>query len=383
VTSPGILVDGVRRAFGPVQAVRNVTLEAHAGRVTGLVGPNGSGKTTLLLMLASLLAPDAGSIRIDGVDPVTDPQAARGILGWMPDALGAWNSLTSRETLVVTGRLYGMPVPDARARAEALLAEVGLDELANAPARVLSRGQKQRLGLARALVHDPRVLLLDEPASGLDPQARIDLRVLLRRLAAEGRTILVSSHILAELEEVVDDAVFLLAGETVDPGRVEAAARRSRPWRVRLAEGDAAAAADRVASALRIPLESVSTDRRDVIVAFESDEAAAGALRELVTAGMPVAEFAAAQGTLEHTFLDLGTGVPPQVAAVPATDGTARPADVASGRAPSADAPAPAPSPPPAAPPSAPQAAPPSPPAAGSPSAPPAARPTTDEGQGS
>lgn len=319
MTTPGIVVQGVQRSFGPVQAVRNVTLRADAGRVTGLVGPNGSGKTTLLLMLASLLAPDAGSIRIDGIDPVTNPQAARAVLGWMPDALGAWNSLTSRETLSVTARLYGMPAAAASVRADALLTEVGLVDLADAPARVLSRGQKQRLGLARALVHDPRVLLLDEPASGLDPQARIDLRLLLRRFAAEGRTVLVSSHILSELEEVVDDAVFLMAGVTVDPARVEAASRRARPWRVRLAGAEPSPAdMERVAAALRVPVESLGVDRRDVVVSFESEDAAAAALRDLVSAGLDVVEFAAAQGALERTFLDLGDGRPPQQPTSPA-----------------------------------------------------------------
>jgi len=315
---PGIVVEGVRRSFGQVQAVRSVSLHARAGRVTGLVGPNGSGKTTLLLMLASLLAPDAGVIRIDGIDPVADPQAARVRLGWMPDALGAWNALSSRETLVVTARLYGMPKADASARADALLADVGLVELADAPARVLSRGQKQRLGLARALVHEPRVLLLDEPASGLDPQARIELRLLLRRFAAEGRTVLVSSHILSELEEVVDDAVFLLAGATVDPARVEAASRRARPWRVRLADAEGEDAVARVAAALGVPIEAVGVDRRDVVVSFETDADAAAALRDLVTKGLGVVEFAAAQGALERTFLDLGDGRPPQAPPGPA-----------------------------------------------------------------
>ncbi len=348
VAEPGIVVQGVRRSFGEVQAVRSITFGAHAGRVTGLVGPNGSGKTTLLLMLASLLAPDDGSIRIAGVDPVADPQAARALLGWMPDALGAWNALTSRETLVVTARLYGMPKDAASARADALLTEVGLVELADAPARVLSRGQKQRLGLARALVHDPRVLLLDEPASGLDPQARIDLRRLLRRFAAEGRTVLVSSHILSELEEVVDDAVFLLAGATVDPARVEAAARRARPWRVRLASAEAGGAVDRVAAALRVPAETLGTDRRDVVVSFESEDAAAAALRDLIGAGLDVVEFAAAQGALERTFLDLGDGRPPAQPApgaaapapgAPATGGTGAPAPAPGAPAPGAPAP--------------------------------------------
>jgi ABC-type multidrug transport system ATPase subunit len=295
----------VRRSFGHVHAVRDVSFEARAGAVTGLVGPNGSGKTTLMLMLASLLAPDAGSIRIGGVDPLAEPAAARALLGWMPDALGAWPTLTARETLVMTGRLYGLDAEAARAGAARLLDEVGLGTLSDAPARVLSRGQKQRLGLARALVHDPRVLLLDEPASGLDPQARIDLRVLLRRLAAEGRTILISSHILSELEEVVDEAVFLVDGATVSSERVAAAATRLRTWRIRLADRDATAAVLPVAQTLGLDAALVPIDRRDLLVSFASDDDAASALAALVGAGLPVAEFAAATGLLEHTFLDL------------------------------------------------------------------------------
>ncbi len=301
----GIVVTGVRRSFGAVHAVRDVSFDARAGAVTGLVGPNGSGKTTLMLMLASLLAPDAGTIRIGGIDPVADPASARAVLGWMPDALGAWPSLTARETLTMTARLYGIEPDPAREGAARLLAEVGLSALADAPARVLSRGQKQRLGLARALVHDPQVLLLDEPASGLDPQARIDLRVLLRRLAADGRTILLSSHILSELEEVVDDAVFLVEGSTVAGDRFAAAATRQRSWRIRLADRDATAAVLPVAQTLGLDAALVPIDRRDLLVAFASDADAASALAALVGAGLPVAEFAAATGMLEHTFLDL------------------------------------------------------------------------------
>ena len=308
MTSSGISATGVRRSFGTVHAVRDVSFEARAGAVTGLIGPNGSGKTTLLLMLASLLAPDEGEIRVGGIDPIADPAGARAILGWMPDSLGAWPSLTSRETLVTTGRLYGLDAASADAGATRLLDEVGLSELADQPARVLSRGQKQRLGLARALVHDPAVLLLDEPASGLDPQARIDLRTLLRRFAAQGKTILISSHILSELEEVVDDAVYLLDGATVSGDRIAAAAARQRTWRVRLADRDAVASVVPIAQALGLDAALVPVDRRDVLIAFPSDADAARALAALVAAGLPVAEFAAASGILEHTFLDLEGG---------------------------------------------------------------------------
>ena len=288
-----------------MQAVRAATFRAEQGRVTGLVGPNGAGKTTLLLMLASLLAPDTGSIRIGDVDPMVDTLAARRLLGWMPDALGAWPSLTARETIVTTARLYGISPTDAAVRATELLALVELGELADSPARVLSRGQKQKLGLARALVHDPQVLLLDEPASGLDPEARVQLRVLLRRLAAEGRTILISSHILSELEEVVDDAVFLVAGAVVDAAPAQASIRA---WRLRLAGATAErlnADTWQIASTLGVSPDVLVADRGAVLVGFQNEDAAAGALRRLVEAGLPVSEFAPAQSALEHTFLNL------------------------------------------------------------------------------
>lgn len=307
MVTAGITVRDVRRSFGHVEAVRGVDLDARAGAVTGLVGPNGAGKTTLLLMLASLLQPDSGSIRIADIDPVADPAAARARLGWMPDALGAWGSLTVRETLEMTGRLYDLDRPAAARRAGELLDRVGLADLAGSPARVLSRGQKQRLGLARALVHDPSVLLLDEPASGLDPQARIDLRGLLRGFAAAGKTVLISSHILSELEEVVDDAVFLLGGATVSPERVAEAAGRTRTWRVRVAGLDAQTAVLPIATTLGLDVARVPIDRRDVLIPFASETDAAAGLRALLAAGVAVAEFSAATGMLEHTFLDLGT----------------------------------------------------------------------------
>jgi ABC-2 type transport system ATP-binding protein len=186
-----IQVEGVARSFGDVHAVRDASFEVHAGSVTALIGPNGSGKTTLLLMLATLLRPDVGTIRIAGHDPTADPRAVRSAMGWMPDVLGSWGSVSVRRTLEVTGRLYERTAEQSRIRAQQLIELVGLTELADQPTRVLSRGQKQRLSLARALVHEPSVLLLDEPASGLDPAARIDLRTLVRRLASEGVAILV------------------------------------------------------------------------------------------------------------------------------------------------------------------------------------------------
>jgi ABC-type multidrug transport system ATPase subunit len=297
-TDPGIAVERVRRSFDSVHAVRDVTFTAPTGAVTGLIGPNGAGKTTLLLLLASLLRPDGGRIRILGHDPVTDTAAVRSLLGWMPDTLGSWASLSCRASLTMTGRLYGLRTSAASARAAELLDLVGLPEFAERPTRVLSRGQKQKLSLARALVHRPRVLLLDEPASGLDPAARVELRLLLRGLAAEGCTILVSSHDLAELEEVTDGAVFMAAGRTVAVDQVQRAQSRVRDWRVRALDGPALDAALAATAGVRI-------ERGDRLVPVPSEQAAAELLAELVRAGVPVTAFGPAVGDLETTFLEL------------------------------------------------------------------------------
>ena len=175
-----IEVAGVTRFFGSTRAVWNMSMTVPAGSVTGLVGPNGAGKTTLLLMLAALLAPDGGTIRIAGLDPLTQPRQVHQAVGWMPDAFGTWDSLTCTEILMTFATAQGLDEDTGLRNTAEMLAAVHLGEMARTPARVLSRGQKQRLGLARALIHRPQVLLLDEPAAGMDPRSRAELRVLLR-----------------------------------------------------------------------------------------------------------------------------------------------------------------------------------------------------------
>jgi ABC-type multidrug transport system ATPase subunit len=300
--APGIAVTHVARSFGNVHAVRDVSFVVPRGSVTALVGPNGSGKTTLMLMLASLLKPDAGSIRIAGHDPVTQPTDVRAALGWMPDVLGSGASLTVRATLHTTGRLYRFDRDRSAVRAAALIELVGLTELADAPTRVLSRGQKQRLSLARALVHDPQVLVLDEPASGLDPAARVALRVLVRRLAGEGKSILISSHVLAELEEMADAAVFLERGATASDESVARARESRREWRIRTLDDTALRAALPGAG---VPEDEVRADHAGTLVSVRDEAGAARLLAELVRAGVPITAFAPAVGDLEHTLLDL------------------------------------------------------------------------------
>lgn len=303
-----IEAQGVRRSFGAVRAVDGVDLVARPGRVTALIGPNGSGKTTLLLVLAGLLRPDAGTVRVGGVDPLTDSRGARAVTGWMPDVFGTWDSLTAREVLLTFAAAYRVPGDVARTRVTELLATVHLAEYADRPAHVLSRGQKQRLGLARALVHDPQVLLLDEPASGLDPRSRVDLRVLLRDLAGRGKTVLVSSHVLTELDEMADDAVFLSAGRTVATQSVHDAVTTRRPWRVRALSqrGLVTWLDDRgVPWRAEEPFATPAEGSGGVVVDLESEEAAAALLRDAVGAGVPVTALSPATGALESTYLAL------------------------------------------------------------------------------
>ncbi len=304
----GIEVTGATRAFGSVQAVDHIDLQARPGEVTALVGPNGAGKTTLLLMLATLLAPDGGTIRIAGLDPVAEPRQVRAAIGWMPDVFGTWDALTVREVLETVGAAYRMAPGLARTRAAELLDLVHLGDLADRPARVLSRGQKQRLGLARALVHHPSVLLLDEPASGLDPRSRIELRDILRQLAASGATLLVSSHILTELQEIADRAVIVARGRSVavqdltsgsgtDSGSDSESGQRVWHWRITSLDPPRLMAALAHHGVATLPL----TDAVDVEVA--GDIAASELLAQLVGDGIPITSFAPSYGALETAYL--------------------------------------------------------------------------------
>lgn len=271
-----LVATGLSRSFGKHRAVDRADITLVPGRITGLVGPNGAGKTTLLLLLAGLLAPDSGQRLVDGAG--IDDAALRGRTGWMPDVFGTWDSLTCHEILVTFAELYGQTRTDASARADELLAMVHLADFRERRASELSRGQKQRLGLARALVNRPRYLLLDEPASGMDPRSRVELRDQLRAVADEGAAVLVSSHILTELAEMVDDVVLMVEGRT----RVAEASTTT--WQVRLVG---------------------QPDSHAVTVALDDDDAAANYLADLVAKGQRVAEFTRISTGLEQAYLEL------------------------------------------------------------------------------
>ncbi|TWS24317.1 ABC transporter ATP-binding protein [Tsukamurella sputi] len=272
-----LVARGLSLTFKEHVAVADATLTLTPGRITGLVGPNGAGKTTLLLMLAGLLRPSAGSIELDGA-PIA-PEDLRGRIGWMPDVFGTWDSLTPNEILTTFARLYDVPSNEARTRATDLLARVHLSEFADRPAQVLSRGQKQRLGFARAMVHHPPILLLDEPASGMDPRSRFELRDSLRALADSGVAVLVSSHILTELGEMVDDVVMMARGRTEAPP--ESAGTR---WRIRMIG---------------------EPPGGGTYLTFASEADAAAHLAQRIADGAEVVEFARATNALEDSYFAL------------------------------------------------------------------------------
>jgi len=280
--------------------VRGIDLTAARGEVTALVGPNGAGKTTLLLVLATLLVPDAGEVRVAGHDPVTEPDAVRARMGWSPDVFGLYDNLTGREYLEFVGEAMRLPRPRARERAAELLTTARLD--GDVPVHTLSRGQKQRLGLCRALVHDPQVLLLDEPASGLDPRSRVELRELLRSLAARGAAVVVSSHLLGDLEELADRVVFVDGGATVGEHRIDQlpVGTVPRPWRLRSLDPDAL-----VAALTRNGYDHDAPTPAGVDVRLTGDEAAAQLLAGLIRDGVPVVACQPLGGQLEATYLEL------------------------------------------------------------------------------
>ena len=212
---------GLRKAFGTVVAVDGVSFTAPDGRVTGLLGPNGAGKTTALRIVCTVMRPDAGWVRVDGFDPVTDPREVQRRLGVLPDAHGLYPRLTSRENVRYFGRLHGLHGADLDARIERLVSLLDMADIADRRSEGFSHGERMKVALARALVHDPQNVLLDEPTNGLDVMSTRALRDIIRRLREDGRCVLFSSHVMQEVAALCDDVVIVAGGRVVADGTPE------------------------------------------------------------------------------------------------------------------------------------------------------------------
>jgi ABC-2 type transport system ATP-binding protein len=295
-----IIVKDVVFDYPASRALRGVSFEVTDGAVLALVGPNGAGKTTLLRCMAALDPPTSGTIGIAGLDVVESPRAVHRLLGFLPDFFGLYDELTVRQCLIYAARSREVGPAQAPAAAEQAAARVKLGDRLESRAGQLSRGLRQRLAIAQTIVHSPRVLLLDEPAAGLDPEARRDLSELITRLAGDGMTIIVSSHILAELEDYSTRMLMLRDGAVAGGGVVEAGSGAQTREREAVEVVFAAPPPDLEQTLTGLELKVVSLTGATAVI--EADDGS-DIVRRLVEAGLSVRSFTPARRTLEQAYL--------------------------------------------------------------------------------
>ncbi|MDP3866877.1 ABC transporter ATP-binding protein [Phenylobacterium sp.] len=296
-----IEVAGVVYDYPSARALHGVSFQVQAGAVLALVGPNGAGKSTLMRCIAALDAPTEGTIRVAGLDVEADPRGVHAAIGYLPDFFGLYEELSVRKALTYAARSRGVPVAETAAAVEMAAARVQLTDRLEARAGELSRGLKQRLAIAQTIVHQPRVLLLDEPAAGLDPEARRSLSDLILSLAKDGMTIVVSSHILAELEDYSTQMLMIRDGAVAGGGVVAAGSGHQDGARVEVAFAQPPPDLTERLEALGVTVEKVTGDT--AILALPEGEDDSALLGKLIGAGLKVRSFQAARKTLEDAYL--------------------------------------------------------------------------------
>jgi ABC-2 type transport system ATP-binding protein len=301
----------LHKAFENVQAVRGVSFEVFPGEVVGFIGANGAGKTTTMRMMATLEIPDSGTVEVDGWDAAQYPDRVRRLVGWMPDAYGSYTNTTVWDYLDFFARLLDLKGSERRERVAEIVEFSGLGDLLDRPMNGLSKGMAQRLCLGRALLQKPRVLIMDEPAAGLDPKARLEFKNAVALLKKTGVTIFISSHILSELEEMCDGLLFIDEGKVVHHGsrgslRAQNASGEAEPTVVEIR---VAGSEEALAAWLRLSpgWELSDTFAGGVRAAFAGagEEALAGELRRMVVEGLRVSGFHIQQRRLEEIFVDV------------------------------------------------------------------------------
>jgi len=304
-----IEISGLKKHFGNFKALKGIDLHIKKGTVFGFVGPNGAGKSTTMSILATLLLPSEGTAKVDGMDVTEFPHEVRKKIGYMPDFFGVYDQLKTDEYLHFYGGSYGIPRKEREELIPQLLELVNLSDKRDAYVDSLSRGMKQRLCLARCLVHDPELLILDEPASGLDPRARIEMREILKELKSMGKTIIISSHILPELAEMVDEIGVIEHGEMIavgNIGQIQQQLMAKRQLSIKLTSGH-----EQLKGFLNDQphVQGVFIDGNTLEVQFSSgDEDQAALLKTIIMSGYEVISFQEAQTDLEDIFLAITRG---------------------------------------------------------------------------
>ncbi len=307
--APAVHTTGLTRMFGSLSALTDLNLTVNRGDLFGFIGSNGAGKTTTLRILSTFLAPTAGTAQIMGHDVVKEADAVRHVIGYMPDFFGVYKDMEVTEYLDFFGACYKIPTKKREQTVSDVLELVGLSEKKGALIGALSRGMQQRLGLARVLIHDPALLLLDEPASGLDPRARIELMAILQELRRMGKTIIISSHILRELETLCNRVAIIEKGRMIYSGPVQGVRDQMSPSRivwVRVA-GDSAPAAELLRALPEITeVKPVDHELKITLAGADTDQSVIAEV--LVHGGVRLLELREDEIGLEEVFLRVTRG---------------------------------------------------------------------------
>ena len=296
----------LQKRYGNFQALDGLDLTIPEGEIFGFVGPNGAGKTTTLKITAGLLSPDSGSVMIDGVDALADNRGLKEKIGYVPDFFGVYDNLKVSEYMEFFASCYGLEGREARMRCCALLEQVKLEDRADFFVDGLSRGMKQRLCLARALLHDPKLLILDEPASGMDPRTRMEFSAMLKELREQGKTLLVSSHVLSELSGLCTSIGIIEQGHMVLEGSMEHITEQvnsSKPLLIQVFSNMEKALAILKSHPC---VQTIAVKRDEIKVGFLGDrQDEAALLQQLIDADVMVSGFMRKKGSLESLFMQV------------------------------------------------------------------------------
>ncbi|MCH2212666.1 MAG: ABC transporter ATP-binding protein [Fuerstiella sp.] len=312
-SSPVVVTENLTKCFGEFTALDSLSMQLDRGRILGLIGPNGAGKTTAISILVGLARPTSGSAYIAGVDCVRDARQIRQLVGYMPDTFGSYDNMRVHEYLDFFGAAFCIGRGERGKRIEAVMETTQSTYMKDRYVETLSHGMKQKVGIARTLLHDPQVLIFDEPANGLDPQARIEMRELLLRLAEMGKTLIVTSHILPELARICDQVAMITHGRLRAFGTLEEIMReisQEQTIEVQLLS------ADQLDEATRVVREFVDQEKSPQITAsaaeatvrfrtVKSEADVTKLLGQLVAAGIAVSRFGEIQSNLEDVFLSV------------------------------------------------------------------------------
>ena len=318
---------GLTKRYGKLVALDGLTLSVGRGQILGFIGPNGAGKTTAIKILVGLARPTSGTATVAGIDCVARPRELKRLIGYMPDTFGSYDNMRVSEYLDFFGAAFGIPRRQRSRRVDEVLEMTRCPGFRDLFVESLSHGMRQRVALARTLLHDPAALILDEPANGLDPPARIEMRELLLGLAQRGKTLIVTSHILPELARICDRVAIVVRGKLRASGTLDEVARQLSPLRTVEVLVTRADVLDRAAEVVRAHAEEgaeVTSSPAELTVRFRTardDESLAQLLGRLVAAGVGVAQFREVQTDLEEAFMTAARQGEAEVAPAPVPEG--------------------------------------------------------------